>query len=138
MHTLPASLMNLPVSFAASTIKPAQILAEPLLGCWTNGNGSVRDLARITISTRRGTLIVEAVGTLNTESCDWGAISGIAYTSSVGSVPAVAFSAQYTFHSSHVILIGHLQGKRLLVETFTQFTDNSGRANLYCVDTLSR
>ncbi|MEO6802091.1 MAG: hypothetical protein ABI197_02465 [Granulicella sp.] len=138
MQTFAAPFMNLPLNFSASAVTPANILAEPLLGRWINGNGSVRDLARISISTRRGTLIVEAVGTLNTESCDWGAVSGIAYTSSVGSVPAVAFSAQYTFHSSHVILIGHLQGKRLLVETFTQFTDNSGRANLYCVDTLSR
>jgi hypothetical protein len=119
-------------------MKPAVILAEPLLGNWINGNGAVRDLVKIVISTRRGGLIVEAVGTLNTDPCDWGAVSGIAYTSSVGSVPAVAFSAQYTFHTSHVILIGHLQGKRLLVETFTQFTDGSGRANLYSVDTLSR
>jgi hypothetical protein len=138
MNTLLASPLTMPAPLTHSAIKPAVMLATPLIGSWINGNGAVRDLAKIVITTRRASLIVEAFGTLNTDPCDWGAVTGIAYTSSVGSVPAVAFSAQYTFPSSHVILIGHLQGKRLLVETFTQFTDGSGRANLYCVDTLSR
>jgi hypothetical protein len=121
-----------------SPLQPAAVLAAPLLGTWINGNGAVRDLLKVVVTMRSGTLIVEAFSSLNDESCEWGPVTAIAYTSSVSSAPAVAFTAQYTFRQSHVILIGHLHGKRLLVETFTQITDGSGRPNLYSVDTLSR
>jgi hypothetical protein len=35
-----------------------------------------------------------------------------------------------------VSVVGHLQGKYLEVETFTEFTDGSGRSNLYTTDQM--
>jgi len=137
-HNLHTSVHLVPIVIKPGAIEPAATLATPLLGTWINTNPAVRDIVKMVIASHRGALTVEALGTLNNEPCDWGAATGIAYASSLGSSPAIAFSAQYTFRSSHVILIGHLQGKRLLVETFTQFTDGSNRASLYSVDTLSR
>jgi hypothetical protein len=37
-----------------------------------------------------------------------------------------------------VIVVGHLQGKQLALETFTQFTDGSGRSNLYTSDQMTK
>jgi hypothetical protein len=37
-----------------------------------------------------------------------------------------------------VILTGHLQGKNLIIETFTHFTDGSGRDDYYSTDTMAK
>jgi hypothetical protein len=63
-------------------------------------------------------------------------VPGIAYADSVSSAPAVAFSAEYKFSFSQVIVVGRIQGKHLIVETFTKFTDGSGRSNLYTTDQM--
>jgi hypothetical protein len=63
-------------------------------------------------------------------------VPGIAYAANVSAIPAVAFSAHYTFSFARVIVVGHLHEKHLLVETFTEFTDGSGRSNLYTTDTM--
>jgi len=119
--------------FTAAAVSPA-----PLTGTWKNIDHSTRDLVEVVITARGTAITVDALGACSPTPCNWGAVGGIAYASSVGTTPAIAFSAQYTFSFSHVILIGHLQGKQLLVETFTQFTDGSGRSNLYTADTLTR
>jgi hypothetical protein len=108
------------------------------MGTWNNINAATRDLVKVVITARGASITVDAFGACSPTPCNWGAVTGIAYASSVGATPAVAFSAQYTFSFAHVILMGHLQGRQLQVETFTQFTDRSGRSNLYSADTFIR
>jgi hypothetical protein len=75
---------------------------------------------------------------LQSHSVQLGLVPGLAYAANVSSTPAVAFSAQYTFSFAKVIVTGQLQGSRLLVETFTEFTDGSGRSNLYTTDQMAK
>ena len=118
--------------------KTAAISTAPLLGTWKNINGATRDLVKIVITGSVTGIAVEAFGACTPTPCKWGSVMGLAYASSVGTSPAVAFSAQYTFSFAHVILLGYLHGRELLIETFTQFTDGSGRSNLYTSDTLTK
>lgn len=117
----------------------AAISSAPLLGTWTNIDHDPRDLVMAVIADRGSSITVETFGTGDCTPCNWGPVTGIAYAANLNGAATVAFSAQYTFGSSHVILIGHLHGSQILqIETFTQFTDGSGRSNLYTSDTLTR
>ena len=81
---------------------------------------------------------MEAYGACSPTPCDWGKVSGLAYAVNVSSRESVAFSAQYKFSFAQVILVGHLQGRELLVESFTHFTDGSSREDFYSTDTMVR
>ena len=116
--------------------KSALVSPVPLFGTWKNINSATRDLIKITITGTVTGIAVETFGACSPTPCKWGTVMGLAYTSSVNVSPAVAFTAQYTFSFAHVILMGYLHGRELLVETFTQFTDGSGRSNLYTSDTM--
>jgi hypothetical protein len=121
---------------ATGGAKPAAVCAASLFGTWKNISSSTRDLVKIVIVRSATGIAVETFGACAPTPCRWGSVMGLAYASTVSSSPAIAFTAQYTFTFSHVILIGYLHGRELLVETFTQFTDGSGRSNLYSSDTL--
>lgn len=110
---------------------PATVSPAALVGTWTNTNPATRDLVKIVITAAGVGLTVHAFGACSPTPCDWSAVAGLAYASSVSSTPAVAFSAQYSFSFSKVILVGRLDGHYLTVESFTHFTDGSGRNNYY-------
>lgn len=116
--------------------KKTAVSAMPLFGTWKNINRATRDLVKTVITGTITGIAVETFGAYAPSPCKWGSVMGLAYASSVNVSPAVAFTAQYTFSFAHIILIGYLHGPELLVETFTQFTDGSGRSNLYTSDTL--
>jgi hypothetical protein len=56
----------------------------------------------------------------------------------VSSSAAIAFSAQYKFSFAQTMVVGYLHGHQLVVETLTQFTDGSGRSNLYTTDHMAK
>ena len=117
-------------------VRADSVSAAPLLGIWKNIDTATRDLLKIKIEGTSSGIVVEAFGACAPSPCKWGYVRGLAYALTVSASPAIAFTAQYTFSFAHVILIGYLHGRELLVETFTQFTDCSGRSNLYTSDTL--
>ncbi|WP_263383482.1 hypothetical protein [Granulicella arctica] len=136
MSTKVAQEFMAPSHLAPEDFKAASVSAAALIGTWKNVNSATRDLVKIVISASGTGIHVDAFGACSPTPCNWGTVTGLAYASNVSATPAVAFSAQYTFSFSHVILIGHLVGKELVVESFTQFTDGSGRSNLYTADTM--
>jgi len=117
----------------AAVVSPA-----PLLGTWTNTNTATRDIVRIIIAASGSNISVDVFGACVPTPCNWGSAPGIAYAPNVSSSPAVAFSAQYRFSFAQVIVVGRLQGKYLELETFTDFTDGSGRSNLYTTDQMTK
>jgi hypothetical protein len=139
MTTLIEQEFRAPSHVAADGVHAAAVVSPAsLVGTWTNVDHATRDLVKVVIAARGSAITVDAFGACSPTPCNWGVVAGLAYASNVSAIPAIAFSAQYTFSFSHVILIGHLVGKELLVESFTQFTDGSGRSNLYTADTLVR
>jgi hypothetical protein len=125
-------------SHIAETGAATALVVSPatLLGTWTNTDSATRDLVKIIIAASGTGITVEAFGACVPTPCVWGAVPGFAYAANVSSTPAVAFSAQYKFSFAQVIVVGRLNGKHLQVETFTEFTDGSGRSNLYTTDQM--
>jgi hypothetical protein len=116
----------------------AVVSSSPLLGTWVNVDKSTRDVVRIVIAASGSGITVNGFGACSPTPCNWGVVPALDYAASVSSTPAVAFSANYTFSFAQVIVVGHLHGKHLLIETFTNFTDGSGRSNLYTSDTMEK
>jgi hypothetical protein len=127
-----------PAQIVEKNITAQAVSSAPLLGTWNNVNHATRDIVKIVIASSGTGITVHAYGACSPTPCDWGAVAGLDYAASVSSSPAVAFSAQYRFSFSQVILVGHLQGKNLLVESFTHFTDGSGRSDYYITDTMAK
>jgi hypothetical protein len=117
---------------------PAAVSSSLLLGTWKNIVPTTRDVVKVVIAAAGAGISVNAFGACTPTPCNWGVVSGLAYAANVSSTAAVAFSAQYRFSFAVVILVGHLQGKQLLIETFTHFTDGSGRSDMYTTDTLAK
>jgi hypothetical protein len=114
------------------------VLPGPLVGTWHNINASTRDLVKIVITASGSSISVNPYGACSPTPCNWGAAHGTVYAPNVSSSAAEAFSANFTFGFAKVEVVGHLVKNELLVETFTVFTDGSGRSNLYTSDTMKK
>jgi hypothetical protein len=122
-------------------VKPTAALVvanTPLLGTWINCDHETPGLVRLMISTAGNEISIHAFGACSPNPCDWGVVNGIVYAANVATTPAVAFTALYTFAFKQTTVVGHLMNGALMVETFDHFTDNSGRADYYSLDVLSK
>src|SRR5712671_1049996 len=80
----------------------------PLIGTWNACNKATRGIARVVIGEQHGHLTVNAFGACSPTPCDWHAIQGLTYATSVSGGPAVAFTAIYRFNFKDTIVIGVL------------------------------
>lgn len=102
-----------------------------LTGTWVACDADTRSLVRVELAAKGSALTVRVFGACSPSPCDWGAVKGIAYAANVSSAQAVAFSARYEFSFKNAIVTGHLDSGSLVVETYNDFTDASGRSNYY-------
>ena len=116
----------------------AVVSPATLIGTWNNTNHATNDIVKIIIAAAGSGISVQVFGACTPSPCVWGSVPGIAYAANVSSAPAVAFSAQYKFSFAQVTVTGHLQGHNLDLETFTEFTDSSGRSNIYTTDQMAK
>jgi hypothetical protein len=101
------------------------------IGTWNACDPATRNLVRIVVAPSGSEITVHAFGACSPTPCDWGAVPGLVYASNVSSTSAIAFTAQYKFSFSQVIVTGVLDNGSLIVEAFTHFTDKSGRSDYY-------
>jgi len=127
-----------PSHMAATGATPAVVTPAALVGTWNNTDHATRDIVKIVIAAAGSNITVDVFGACVPSPCVWGTVPGFAYASNVSTTPAVAFTALYTFSFAKVIVTGHLNGKYLDLETFTEFTDGSGRSNLYTTDQMAK
>lgn len=110
----------------------------PLIGTWVNCDHATRNMVRVMINANGNAITVHGFGACSPTPCDWGQVNGIVYADNVASTPAVAFSAIYTFSFKTTTLVGHLLNGALFVQALDHFTDNSGRADYYSLNILTR
>jgi hypothetical protein len=114
------------------------VSAAPLIGTWMNVDHATRSLVRVMIAASGNEITVHGFGACVPNPCDWGQVNGIVYSDSVATAPGVAFTASYTFSFKVTTMVGHLQYGALFVETFDHFTDNSGRADYYSMNIMTK
>lgn len=110
----------------------------PLVGTWMNSDHATRGLVRVMIAANGNEITVHAFGACSPTPCDWGQVNGLVFADNVCSTPAVAFTASYAFGFKVTTIVGHLFNGALFVETFDHFTDNSGRADYYSLNIMSK
>ena len=117
---------------------PLVISAASILGTWVNCDHQTRGMVRLIIAANGKEVTIHGFGACSPTPCDWGVVNGLVYADNVASVPAVAFTAFFTFGFKQTTVVGHLLKGALYVETFDHFTDQSGRADYYSLDILSQ
>jgi hypothetical protein len=121
----------------APTAAPSAIVSPaPLVGTWTNKTSN--NVVKAVITDSGGKFEVNLYGACVPTPCNWGAVAGRPYAATVSGGAAVAFSADYSFSFATVIVVGHLSGEELILETLTHFTDGSGRADFYFEETMKK
>jgi hypothetical protein len=118
-------------SLPAAGASADEVSFTPLIGTWNACNKATRGIVRVVIAEQQGHLTVHAFGACTPNPCDWEAVQGLGYATSVSGGPAAAFTAIYHFAFKDTILTGVLDNGCLVVEDFNTFTDGSGRANYY-------
>jgi hypothetical protein len=101
---------------------------RPLLGRWVNFNKQSTGICRVEIDDWEGLPTVRIIGANHPDPIDWGEVAGAAFAGAVGGRRAAAFTASYDFAFVRVLLAGHLDNHRLIVDAYSTFTDSSGRA----------
>lgn len=120
-----------PQAAPLSTVSPA-----PLIGTWTNKTSN--NVVKAVITDAGGKLEVNLYGACTPTPCNWGNVAAMDYAATVSGGAAVAFSANYSFSFSTVVVTGHLQGAELTLQTLTHFTDGSGRADFYSSENMTK
>jgi hypothetical protein len=115
--------------------------ARSLLGTWINTSPASPGIRKIIIGRNpAGTLSVSAFGACTPTLCAWGKITGITFGTSISSASGRTFLAPYQFGFAKKLADGTLDraGTVLTVQTYTEFTDHSGRSNYVSTDTFTR
>lgn len=109
-------------------------------GKWENVDTKTRGIKRLEITADGSKVKVHTYGACEPSACDLGEVEGVAYGPSVESdVAATAKAIMVSYAGGEMIMIiRSVEGDRLEAETFTRFTDNSGRAAYTAVDTFTR
>jgi hypothetical protein len=119
-------------------VKPLPLTLPSLIGTWVNVNPATQDIVKVVLTSSGGGLGVHAYGACVPTPCDWGQVTGQAYSASVAGGTAIAFTANYQFGFKRTILTGHLNGEQLVVDDFNVFEDGSGRAAYFTEGTFKK
>jgi len=102
----------------------------PAIWINTAATGNVRAVI-LSLGPGSGLLEVHAYGFCTPVPCNWGTVTGITFGASISSVSGATFLAPYRFTFANKLLDGRVNasGTRLTLQTWTEFTDHSGRSN---------
>jgi hypothetical protein len=110
---------------------PTGLDLTPLLGTWHATDRQTRSVTELVLSTRNGELLVSAHGADEPQPRDWGEAAATAFAAEPSSRTAMAFSAEYDFGFLTVLLAAYAKQGILVLDTFTSFRDDSGRAGYF-------
>ena len=109
-----------------------------LIALWVNRDPHANLRAVILSVNANHMLQVHAFGNCVPHLCNWGTVNGITFGSNIYSKTGSVFLAPYKFSFAKKLLAGfvNVRGNRLTVDTWTEFTDFSGRSNYETTDTF--
>ncbi|OPY50313.1 MAG: hypothetical protein A4E49_02788 [Methanosaeta sp. PtaU1.Bin112] len=126
LSTVAASLLLL-ISLSTCSASLAQFAGD-----WSNVDPNSGGITKLRIAISGASANVHAWGKCHPTDCDWGGVNAFAFAPDVSSDPvsqAQALMATYVTSFSETTLFISPQGSRLSVQSYTRFTDGSGRSN---------
>ena len=107
---------------------------SPIAGTWINFDRQTRGTLRVIVTGGNDGLQVHILGACSPEPCDWGAVPASAFAESVSADRAVGFRAFYDFGFLETMVAAYLNQRLLVVDTYNQFRDGSGRSPYFLRD----
>jgi hypothetical protein len=110
-------------------------------GDWNNVDPNTGGITKLSISVSGASSNVHAWGKCHPTDCDWGSVNAFAFAPDVSSDPvsqAQALMATFVTTFSETTLFIKAQGSQLSVQSYTRFTDNSGRSNYGSSDIFNK
>ncbi len=102
------------------------------VGTWVNVNSNTKGITKIVIQKIGNKMRIQTWGQCHPTDCNWGKRLSIPYAKNVSQNlvnNTIALTAMYKPGFANKLLVIKRAGTRLHVQSFTQFTDNSGRSN---------
>jgi len=103
----------------------------PLLGTWHNTNPRSRGILRIDLELHEGAFTVRVQGAGSPAPIDWGTIGGEPFAHDVAARAAIAWSALFDLGFLRIHLQANIKQGVLVVASFNEFVDDSGRTNYF-------
>ncbi|BAY60063.1 hypothetical protein NIES22_01200 [Calothrix brevissima NIES-22] len=123
------------VSLAASLISPTLAAPADFIGTWVNKDSNTRGVTRLVVtSAGSNKLNIQVFGKCHPTDCDWGTTSVVTYGLNVQDTNHTYATANYNQGFSNTLLTLDYAGSQIMLQSFTQFLDNSGRQNYYSRD----
>ena len=115
-----------------TTDNPQGVLdLSTLYGTWLNTNPASGGIAKVLLDHRDDVLRVGIFGVDAGGMRDWGEVTAEVYAKSVDAKDGMAFSAVYDFGFMLTRIQANVKQGVLVIASFTQFKDDSGRANYF-------
>jgi hypothetical protein len=121
--------------FAAGLVAPAFAAPQDFVGTWVNVDSNTRGITRFVVTAPQpNTLKVQAFGKCHPTDCAFGSTQLITYGNNVQDPDHKEATAVYHQSFANDFLTFALGGSnknQISLQSFTQFTDNSGRQNYF-------
>ncbi len=125
--SLVTACLMLLISLSTCTASLAQFAGD-----WSNVDPNTGGITKLSIAISGASANVHAWGKCHPTDCDWGSVNAFSFAPDVSSDPvsqAQALMAIFYEGFKETTLFISPQGSRLSVQSYTRFTDNSGRSN---------
>ncbi|QLE57362.1 hypothetical protein [Nostoc sp. TCL26-01] len=133
--TLAAASVALTAAFAT----PSLAAPGDFVGTWVNKDGNTRGITRLVVTSAGGNkLNIQVFGKCHPTDCDWGTTSLLTYGVNVQDTNHGYGSANYNKGFANTFLGLGQSGQEIMVQSYTQFLDNSGRQNYYSREYFQR
>jgi hypothetical protein len=116
---------------AAAVATRGALDVSMLTGTWANTNPSAQGIVRLVLTESGGNLAVRVFGAGTPEPFDWGEVPACPFADGVALTQASSFTALYKLSFMSVWLQTYVVKGVLVVVTFTQFRDDSGRSSYF-------
>jgi hypothetical protein len=116
---------------AAAVATRGALDVSMLTGTWANTNPSAPGIVRLVLTESGGNLAVRVFGAGTPEPFDWGEALARPFADGVALTQATSFTALYKLSFMSVWLQTYVVKGVLVVVTFTQFGDDSGRSSYF-------
>lgn len=114
---------------------PAQAAPHQFVGLWQNLNPATNHVVRIIVSTTPGGLKARTYGKCTPNPCDWGNVGMTTYGKNVSDPDHKDGTAVYNFgFATAAVTYRLVDAQTMVVHTYTQFLDGSGRQNYHTVE----
>ena len=119
------------LSYEAADNARSVLALSTLYGKWLNTNPVSGGMVKVILDHKDDALIIRVFGADEGGARDWGEVTANVYAKSVDSKDGMAFSAVYDFGFMLTRMQANVKQGVLVIASFTQFMDNSGRANYF-------